>query len=219
MAKGNIQAVEQFLASAARMLYVLGGHIQSNSHVRTLFWVGYILDKDLSLRTGRPPVICDDNCDLTLPSAYCEYTTNLPAAEQPFWTDLRLSIIKSKAYISLYSARALKATDTELIRAIRELGSELDDWRLALPVPHRPAFGEPSEAACKEIRWILIHLDFHRCVTLIHQASGRCTPWSENQTPVLGVQSCFDICVAASRSSLLHLVKASQIHIHDPNFW
>ncbi|KOC14599.1 hypothetical protein AFLA70_521g000751 [Aspergillus flavus AF70] len=219
MTQGNIQAVYQFIAIAAGMLHGLGGNVPSESHVRTLFWVTYILDKDLSLRTGRPPVICDDHYDLRLPSAYSEYTAHLPPTEQPFWTDLRLSIIKSKAYTSLYSARALKSTDVGLIKAIRELGSELDEWRLMLPVGHRPAYGEPSEYACKEIRWILIHLDFHRTVTLVYQASSRCTHWLENRRLGLGVQSCFDICVAASRSSLLHLIKASQIQLHDPNFW
>lgn len=219
MMQGNIQAVDQFIAIAARMLYSLGGHYPSQSHVRTLFWVCYILDKDLSLRTGRFPVICDEHCDLTLPSAYSEHTVYLHASDQPFWTDLRLSIIKSKAYNLLYSPQALNATDAELIKSIRMLGEELDEWRLGLPPAHRPAFAEPSDAACKEIRWILMHLDFYHCVTMVHQASSRCTQWSESQTHVLGVQSSFDICVAASRSTLRHLLKASQVYIHDPNFW
>jgi hypothetical protein len=216
---GNLQAVDQFIGVAARMLFVLGGHRPTENHARTLFWICYILDKDLSLRTGRIPVICDDHCDLTLPPAYSEHTVHLHASEQPFWTDLRLSIIKSKTYNLLYSTRALAATDAELIKVIRDLGQELDVWRMGLPVAYRPAFSEPSEAACQESRWIMIHLDFHHCVAMVHQASSRCTLWSESQTQVVGIQSSFDICVAASRSSLHHLLKASQIYGHYPNFW
>lgn len=214
-----MQAMGHFVAIADRMLYVLGGYRPSDSHTRTLFWVCYILDKDLSLRTGRLPVICDYQCDLTLPPAYNEHTIYLHAMEQPFWTDLRLSIIKSKIYNLLYSPRALSATDAELIRIIRDISEDLDKWRMSLPVSHRPAFGEPSEMVRQEIRWMLMHLDFYHCVTMVHQASSRCAQWPESHRHALGVQSSFEICVMASRYSLNHLLKASQFYIHDPNFW
>ena len=41
-------------------------------HLRHLFWLCYVLDKDISLRTGRPPVIADQFCDLTLPEGYAQ---------------------------------------------------------------------------------------------------------------------------------------------------
>ncbi|KAI9735955.1 MAG: hypothetical protein M1834_001421 [Cirrosporium novae-zelandiae] len=122
----NLQSVDSFISLAARMISALRGHISSQAHVRTLFWLCYVIDKDLSLRTGCPSAINDDQCNIFLPRIYLQHMSRSPSEVQPFPTDLKLSIIKPQAYDLLYSASAQQTSDTELLRTIRELDEELE---------------------------------------------------------------------------------------------
>ena len=128
---------------AARFVFMLGAHTQHHSivasqtpssaeivsrtknHHRNLFWICYTFDNELSLRTGQPPSINDEHCDLTLPPGYIErlYTNqgSKPSSRDIlgvplFAGDLRLTMIKSRAYNTLYSARALQKSNAELDR-------------------------------------------------------------------------------------------------------
>ncbi|KAK3954792.1 hypothetical protein QBC32DRAFT_74854 [Pseudoneurospora amorphoporcata] len=167
-------------------------------HLRKLFWLCYSIDTDISLRTGQPPSIDDDHCDLSLPPGYLEIqyldrhelealkerhlhpTNSSPSfqahnSSHPFQSpsgagtssytttststtsyphldetsvpvlpgDLRLTLIKSKTCKLLYSASALRKSDAELLRDIRELDDELERWRLSMPEKYRPALSLP----------------------------------------------------------------------------
>lgn len=93
------------------MLFVLQGHrktqhgeLSEHSRVQGLFWTCYILDKKVSMRTTRPPVIRDEDCDLDLPRnyVYC-LPDSLLSNDNPvrypvllFPSDIQLAMIKSK---------------------------------------------------------------------------------------------------------------------------
>ena len=234
---GQVQSSAMLLAFACRIMFMLGGHKLSNAswlptpesrsgsgtttpasvpvdmaerkrrQLRKLFWLCYSVDTDISLRTGQPPSIDDDHCDLTLPPGYVEiqyldrqelealkerrlypfnshshshsnsdssnplqsfqplqspsgtssYTKvppSLPTSTTEYLHidetsipilpgDLRLTLIKSKTCKLLYSASALRKSDAELLRDIRELDDELERWRLSVPEKFRPALSLP----------------------------------------------------------------------------
>lgn len=110
--------------------------------LRMFFWLCYIFDKDIAVRTGQPPIIADQFCDLTLPDGYDEYRFSgrqmgpRRSLVQSPWLpgDLRLSMIKSKALQTLYSSASLRMSDAELLKTIRELDEELESWRASIPV-------------------------------------------------------------------------------------
>ncbi|KAK3402639.1 hypothetical protein B0T20DRAFT_388339 [Sordaria brevicollis] len=201
---GQVQSSAMLLAFACRVMFMLGGHKLGNAswlptaesrsgsgtttpcpapidiaerkrqHLRKLFWLCYSVDTDISLRTGQPPSIDDDHCDLSLPPGYLEiqyldrreiealkqrhsqlnsypfhsssvtapnngYTDNVDESWTPVLPgDLRLTLIKSKTGKLLYSASALRKSDAELLRDIRELDDELERWRLSMPERYRP---------------------------------------------------------------------------------
>ncbi|RDA87481.1 hypothetical protein CP532_2790 [Ophiocordyceps camponoti-leonardi (nom. inval.)] len=83
---GRLQAASMYHAVACRALFNLDAHVlvsderwddelsladRERRHLRILFWFSYVFDKDVALCTGRPPVMDDDFCDLTLP-AWCD---------------------------------------------------------------------------------------------------------------------------------------------------
>ncbi|KEF54370.1 uncharacterized protein A1O9_09536 [Exophiala aquamarina CBS 119918] len=87
-----------------------------------LFWILYTLDRQIASRSGRPPAIDDDDISCDAPE------TLLPAdsSSDTFCTIcIKLSQIQSRAYKRLSSARALRQSAEELIRAVAELHEEV----------------------------------------------------------------------------------------------
>jgi hypothetical protein len=202
---------------------------QGERHLRKLFWLCYILDKEISFRTGQPPAIGDDHCDLTLPGGYLdiqyldEYLyadfAHLDESAVPLLPgDLRLTMVKSKAFKLLYSAQALRKSDADLLRDIRELDEELESWRLSVPQKHRPVLSLPVESSHwsqvdrpKSIRTLVIKFEYHYLMATIHQATSRCRAWAARECGEMdSVKSSLALAVEASRSTLLSMQTAVQ---------
>lgn len=244
---GNLQPGVFLNSYTSGLVFLLGAHTRNPNHrprlcpeiqrrmdfqLRNIFWLSYTLDKELSLRTGQPPAINDDHCDLSLPTGYGEHlkrkisTYNLPSdspIDFPLMGDLRLSRIKSKAYNMLYSIGALQKSDAELLRSIRELDSELETWRASLPHRCRPTMtfskGSPISDVDVDMRSVMLRLEYHHCMAIIHQASGRCAAWTEHHNGAMeGVSSSLALSVEASRSSLSYLQTAQHV-LHSNSFW
>ncbi|TLD14521.1 hypothetical protein PspLS_11180 [Pyricularia sp. CBS 133598] len=140
-------------------------------HMRNLYRISYLFDKELELRTGLPPCMDNDYCDLAilerswsidadgLPldkpmpvgnTGFSKY--NLTLREEIAFKEkldpaqLRISMIKSRVSKLLYSVTSLRKSDAQLLRDIRELDEELDRWRSSLPPQHRPMLVVPPRA-------------------------------------------------------------------------
>lgn len=233
-----MRATNYFGAIAARLLFMLGANlttVQTKSSergkkrqrlLRNLFWICYTLDKDVALRIGQPPTIADENCDLTLPSGYVDQAHHDVENEdvhfdQPvFPFDLRLSIIKSRAHSALYSVSAMKKSDADLLKSIRELDDELEEWRLSLPPHWRPTMSFSPEASDPNISMhsVMLRLNYYLCMSIIHQASSRCKAWQEGSGMMDGVSSSLALSVEASRSTLCYLEAAEHVLV-DGVFW
>jgi hypothetical protein len=242
---GDLQSAAVLSAIASRIMFMLGGNTISNTgtgtgpsdptarvrrHLRNLFWLCYTLDIEVSLRSGQPPSINNEYCDLDLPPGYVEMQyTDLPCnvlldddlIVPLFPGDLRLSIIKSRAYNTLYSVKALHKSDAELLKDIRELDDDLEQWRLSLPPKFRPtlSFSHETPIADKSMQSIILRLEYHHCVAAIHNASGRCRAWAGGQSGEMeGVSSSLALSVEASRSSL-HYLRTAVHTVPDDCFW
>ncbi|KAI1059604.1 hypothetical protein LB506_008962 [Fusarium annulatum] len=242
---GDLESASFLVSMTSRFLIQLGAHLYPSSsgaydkhndshHIRDLFWVCYCIDKDLSHRTGQPPTISDDHCDLTLPPNYVQMQSSNILSSSPcpsrssstvplYPWDIRLSVIKSKIYNDLHSISAARLSETEILRRIRHLDEELEAWRVTLPSDHRPtlSFLEQTPVdANTNTQAIMLRLSYHHCVILIHQA--RCRVFQSNQpTDNLiddGHRINFQILVDASKSILIYLEKALPVLAHEC-FW
>ncbi|KAJ5907357.1 hypothetical protein N7495_000039 [Penicillium taxi] len=235
---GNMRSTGYFGAIAARLIFTLGGNMapsQSSLHdahsqrkqqqLRNIFWICYTMDKDFALRTGQPPNISDENCDLTLPLGYLDRAfmepenENMPFDQPVFPFDLRLSIIKARTYSSLYSVKAIQKSDAELLKSIRELDDELEDWRLSIPPKWRPTMSFSPTASDPNINMhsLFLRLNYYLCMSLIHQSSSRCKSWVQGGI-MDGVKSSLTLSVEASRSTLCYLQAAVGILV-DGVLW
>ncbi|EXM21969.1 hypothetical protein FOTG_10258 [Fusarium oxysporum f. sp. vasinfectum 25433] len=242
---GDLESASFLVSVTSRFLFQLGAHIfpsppdhydkrNEAHHIRDLFWVCYCIDKDLSYRTGQPPTINDDHCDLTLPPNYVQMQSSNILSSNPsssrnssivplYPWDIRLSVMKSKIYNNLHSISAYRLSETEILRKIRHLDEELEAWRVTLPSDHRPtlSFLEQTPVdAHTNTQAIMLRLSYHHCVILIHQA--RCRDFQADPSSMNliddGHRINFQILVDASRSILIYLEKALPVLAHEC-FW
>lgn len=232
------------------MITVLGGHIdvpiacdnpaggslkhRQRQHLRTLFWICYVFDKEITLRTSHPPSLTEPYCDLTSPNNdIINSADNVRNEAKPLKLhgDIGLSHLKGKASHLLYSIQASRQSNAELLRNIRELDAELEEWRLSLPPEERPSLlmsyasrspNYKAQPPCT-MRVILIHLEYFYLLIAIHHASGRCTiPISQNGYPEefspSVLKTSLAIALEASRSILIYLT-ATASHLAAETFW
>ncbi|CAH0024684.1 unnamed protein product, partial [Clonostachys rhizophaga] len=242
---GDLQSASILVSASSRLIYRLGAHIPPTPshpydkriplhHIRDLFWVCYSFDKDLAHRLGQPPIINDDYCDLTLPPDYVQMQSfniqgsNILAVSEstivPLYPwDLRLSTIKSRVSGALHSVNASKQPQTEILRRIRCLDEELEDWRLSLPVDHRPTLSFLKRTPVDihmNTQAVMLRLAYHHCVILIHQARSRILELTSLMSTGVSGERDVDISLMmdASKSTLLYLQKALPVVAHEC-FW
>ena len=242
---GELRSAALLISISARLIYSFGAHLAPKGshlydkgmlkhHARDLFWVCYSFDKDLAHKLGQPPTMTDDCCDLTFPINYVQMQTlnihsndiysNCETTTVPLYPwDLRLSIIKSKIYMSLYSVNALGQPGADILRRTRLLDKELEDWRQSLHVEFRPSlsFSEQTPIHCPlNTQSVMLRLSYYHCIILIHQARRRVNggkyampnaPWEDESADL-------ELLVSASRSILLYLQKALPV-VEQECFW
>ncbi|KAK2040917.1 fungal-specific transcription factor domain-containing protein [Colletotrichum somersetense] len=240
---GRWQEADSLLSVASQLVCTLGGHLYDRQrvssgdfslpsrearHIRNLFWLCYISDKDLSLRTGRPPLLSDIYCDLTLedgyPSSYIylrgldgylHSSGTLMADLTPhFWGDARLGFLKEKIYRLLYSVHAMSDKDNRLLMHIRQLDDEIECWRLSVPIDFRPALSVSPETLIATpdtrtphlMRYFHLLLEYWYLMIFVHTTVRR-----YDAHTVIGdgshdlhsvIHSSYDLSLEAGRSTL-----------------
>lgn len=234
---------------ACKMVITLGGHVdvpnlpdhgeasreeRERCHLRALFWICYLLDKEIALRSGQPPFLTDSYCDLTPPDRGMTHFFADGTGEGLFpylFGDIGLSRLKGKANHQLYSVHASRKPDAELLRDIRELDEQLEEWRSSMPSHIRPSLSMSRSSLpllqdtdlAHRMHTILVHLEYFYLLITIHHASGRCTTMSPMQVHTEGssaaaLDSSLALCLEASRSTIVYL-KATISCVATETFW
>ncbi|OGM41675.1 hypothetical protein ABOM_009962 [Aspergillus bombycis] len=236
---GDTSSIEVLFSAATRFIFTLRGNqyrhlLQDmnvfNVHCRFLFWLAYVFDKEMCMRTTRPPSICDDYCDLTFPSKEeIAIEFDLPVSQIEgntllllFPTDLGLSLNQSKIYTSLYSPRALQLSDAKLLKTIRELDDTMDGWYNSLQLQHTfdllllRGLASHDEVAHRSM---FIRLQRYYCIAAIHQMSTGCAAWMEDRSwRLVGINLSLEVAMNASRSLLREFLEVLD-WVQKDSFW
>ncbi|KAK6074868.1 fungal specific transcription factor [Seiridium cupressi] len=137
------------VSTALRLAHRLGFHSRKHSYQLSpiealqrnrVFWIAYILDRDISLRDRLPPVQLDKDIDLDLPpfEAKDDLTGFIFAADGHtkmnfFRSRVDLATIQGKVYECVYSASAQKSTSEERAQHVAHISHMLDDWTSKIP--------------------------------------------------------------------------------------
>ncbi|OJD35424.1 fungal specific transcription factor domain protein [Diplodia corticola] len=155
----NSQMPSMMLATAIRVAQGIGLHVDCNDprmsemdkeQRRRVFWISYIFDRELSIRTGRAPIIQDaTDMSISLP-------TDNPSDGgighigpfNMFRARCTFAQIQGKIYKQLYSDHAWAQPRRDVVLdAITALDAELEAWRQHIPPDLRPGGTGPSPSS------------------------------------------------------------------------
>ncbi|KAF3064063.1 hypothetical protein GL218_02527 [Daldinia childiae] len=144
---------------------------------KRVFWIAYMLDKDLCLRSGRPPAQDDDDMNVELPDADpVDNIGNIPLADGKgkmnlFRAMCELTVIESQVYKRLYSTKATKLSEGELLQTIGELDKQLDTWKDNIPIDFRPEHEIKASHTPLILHVVMLHFSYYNALTTIHRMS------------------------------------------------
>lgn len=221
-----------FVAAAIRLSHSIGLHKRGSGfnlnpseieQRKRVFWIAYMLDRDICLRSGRPPIQDDDDMNVDLPSEDPpDNIGNIPLADGKGKVNLfrllcTFACIESKVYKQLYSVKASKQSDGELLNTIGELDRELEAWKDGIPIDFRPEHEIKASHTPLILHVVVLHFAYYNCLTTIHRMSVHHGYWTSrlsnfaiqglNARPLNPrVFSSAALCVQAARASI-HLIK------------
>ncbi|KAI1438752.1 N-terminal binuclear Zn cluster-containing protein [Xylaria sp. CBS 124048] len=144
---------------------------------KRVFWIAYMLDKDICLRSGRPPAQDDDDMNVDLPDADpADQIGNIPLANGKgkmnlFRVMCELAVIESSIYKRLYSTKATKLSDGELLQTIGELDKELEAWKDNIDIDYRPEHEIKASHTPLVLHIAMLHFSYYNALTTIHRMS------------------------------------------------
>uniref|UniRef100_A0A093UTA2 Putative transcriptional regulatory protein n=1 Tax=Talaromyces marneffei PM1 TaxID=1077442 RepID=A0A093UTA2_TALMA len=213
------------VAAAIRLSHSIGLHKRGSlfnlnpvevEQRKRVFWIAYLLDKE-------PPVQDDDDMNVELPSEIPPDNVGIiplvtgEGQVNIFRVMCRFAIIQSRVYKRLYSTKAAKQSDGELLNTIGELDRELEEWKDSIPLDYRPEHDIKTTHTPLILHVMIIHFAYYNCLTTIHRMAVHHGYWTSrlsnyaiqglNARPLNPrVFSSANICVAAARASI-NLIK------------
>lgn len=222
-----------FLVSAAiRLSHSIGLHKRGsgfnlneveNEQRKRVFWIAYLLDKDICLRSGRPPAQDDDDMNVELPSDHpLDNVGNVPLNKETsdgkttmnlFRQMCMFAQIQSRVYKQLYSVKAARQSDGELLNTIGELDQVLEEWKDSIPIDFRPEHEIRAAHTPLILHIVVLHFAYYNCLTTIHRMSVHHGYWTSRLSDyaIQGLNSrplnprvfmSAALCVNAARTSI-----------------
>lgn len=166
------------ISTAVRLAQKMGLHRKSNNLERTgremeerrnLFWIAYILDKDISLQTERPFVQDDDDMEVDIPAGTDSKT--LPRCQSLTFLNCRigLAIIQGQIYRQLCSAQASRQSEDDRATAALHLSSALSYWKRSLPTDFENYISSQKdpERMVEVVHLSIIHFTYVNSMVLV----------------------------------------------------
>jgi hypothetical protein len=161
-----------------------------------VFWLAYILDKDLSMRSKQPSIQVDDDINLDLPSPtvlQCNENASKPNNTDDttgvittadgtvkmnyFMARIQLAAVEGGVYDYIYSTRSRKRSSEERSRALQSVAYALEQWNASIPSEFEAGAGS-RRVAPGMLRFLgALHSTSLACKTLINQAHAWDVEW------------------------------------------
>ncbi|KAL4955756.1 fungal-specific transcription factor domain-containing protein [Aspergillus filifer] len=193
----NLKPAAMITAIALRLAHELGLHSRRHSEGlnpsailerNRVFWIAYIIDRDISMRTGQPPIQADTDIDIEVPPVDPEdgagvvFTADADHSSpfNFFRARMQLARIQGKVHESMYSVHAQSLDGHQRAENLAELCHSLDNWASQIPAQFR------SNAVLRtcgpdSLRSFGILYSTHlSCRALICRAHAMETPWLQS---------------------------------------
>lgn len=205
-ASQDLQPSLILIATVMRLAHAIGLHDRTYSahldtiHARqraSVFWLAYILDKDLSMRSKQPSIQIDDDINLELPSpTVIEHqiedwsgindsgihtgiitTADGTVKMNYFVTRIQLAVIEGGVYDYLFSTRSRKRSSNERSHALQSVACALEQWKASIP-PEFSASAGIMRVPSGMLHFLgALHSTTLACTTIINQAHAWDVDW------------------------------------------
>ncbi|KAE8353296.1 fungal-specific transcription factor domain-containing protein [Aspergillus coremiiformis] len=145
-------------------------------HRRTVFWIAYWLDRELSLRFCEPPAQRDESFSATLPmeaptdSKYTMPTSDLSGSFNAFRSTCQLAMIKGQLYKDLYSPVAEDRPLSQVVASVGVLDEKLQEWKRSIPPEYQPEKDmTDSHRSTMSPVVLLLHYSYFHCLIAVHR--------------------------------------------------
>lgn len=152
---------------------------------RNTFWIGFLIERNMSFRLGRPSVINEDDIGIDFPRAMGE---GVVMGHLRYMA--KLGVLQGRIYNKLYSAKSQTKSTFERLQRIGILDDELQHWRESIPVNLRP--GEPiapSNDPHHVMPILMMHFGYFNALTIIHRISNHHGPWTSKSEDPFSLKS------------------------------
>ncbi|KAE8444918.1 hypothetical protein EG329_014045 [Mollisiaceae sp. DMI_Dod_QoI] len=147
----------------------LGVQREVREERKRVFWIAYILDKDVSLRMRRPPIQDDEEMDVELP-------LDDPSIVGLGFLNIRirLAMIQGQIYKRLLSISANRQSYPQRVIAIRELEAKLQAWRVSVPIDFQDEYiymAHNTSSSEPIVHSVILRLVYFNSLSAIHSST------------------------------------------------
>jgi hypothetical protein len=204
------------ILGAAIQLMVLGGYYTPRRRPgqtyggklreRRLFWQAFVLDHDLALQVGKPPILGPDFV-IDLPDELPEDGAGTIAVDSGTTLNIlqeqvRLARIKSKVYSLLYAKDASQRSDCEDVKIIADLDSELYAWKARIPEIIKPGKVEQDNKDPGLIFLTILHYTYYQLMIVVHSFIFQSWSLVDSDENFERILSSVTLCVGAARATI-----------------
>jgi hypothetical protein len=190
----NLKPATMLIAIALRLAHELGLHTRRTeyldaSHVLErdrVFWIAYLLDRDISLRTGQPPVQREVDIEIEWPSPQPldgagNVTNNNDCVSFNFFQSrVQLARIQGEIYESIVATRVGTMDNYQQHERILRLNHMLDDWIYSIPPLFQPnsVLQDEQQMLCR--CFAVLYSTHLACRTHVYRVHAMASRWMQS---------------------------------------
>ena len=228
------EALSNLVSSAAQLSQRLGLHAsathgkgspQEAEQRRNVFWLTFMIDQSVAIRTGTSPHVQEDDVGVRVPSgclSTSSSSSSSPTSESSsekedrtgksiFHANCELALLQARLYRELHSPRSRLRSQIDRITSLSQIDTALQSWLGQLPPQLQPnnTFSNDHTVLAHVL---LLQISYLDTLCILHRASpfNRCWFTSPShppspQSPIEGkgrVYASTSICTIAARRAL-----------------
>jgi hypothetical protein len=216
----DVRTTSVLVCAAARLSLTFGLHRRefysaldpaaANRHKRA-FWIAYILDKSISVKTGLPSVFEDDAINVDHPDLILSASSidgNVPGTSMSasgFRLKAELAMIEFSVEKRLYSGSAGRQNVHQLLDLVAELDHQLENWKAKLPPSFQPDRIVWSTMPTVSEPIILLHFAYYCTLSEIHGFAAHLN--QEGDISAIRQIQSSRIIQASAASQIIHILQ------------
>ncbi|KAJ4004754.1 hypothetical protein NW752_009581 [Fusarium irregulare] len=196
MATEDFRPASPLIGAAVKMAYSLKLHLYTKNKFQRfgtdqwerVFWITYILDRDLSLLTHEPYLIHDDHIGIDIKDMSTSRDLGNVGHSHNEIEVLRrraeLATIKGKLYELVYSVKASNFTPGKKQAAEERVFRMLANWKKYIDEPSHPdsVWNSTRMGQARHKHESILHLDYYHCLFSVVKASIHNDEWRRKLT-------------------------------------